>query len=195
MVQLTRIYTKGGDKGKTSLGVGGRVLKSSPRIAAIGDVDEANSCIGVARLSANTEIDRLLSHIQNDLFDMGADLCVVESGEDNTERLRIHPHQVLFLEERIDHYNKSLPALKSFVLPGGSPLSAYLHQARAVVRRAERTICFLKDTESVNEYVIQYINRLSDLLFVLARFANHQEEGDVLWVPGENRNNESSNRC
>lgn len=187
MVQLTRIYTKGGDKGKTSLGVGGRVLKSSPRIAAIGDVDEANSCIGVARLVANIEIDKLLSHIQNDLFDMGADLCVLENAEDQTERLRIHPHQVLFLEEKIDFYNQTLPALKSFVLPGGAPLSAYLHQARTVVRRAERTICFLKDTESVNDFVIQYINRLSDLLFVLARFSNHQAEGDVLWVPGENR--------
>jgi len=187
MVLLTRIYTKGGDKGKTSLGMGTRILKSSPRIAAIGDVDEANSCIGVARLAANTEIDRLLSHIQNDLFDMGADLCVIENADSKTERLRIHPHQVSFLEEKIDYYNQPLPSLKSFVLPGGSPLSAHLHQARAVVRRAERTICFLKDIESVNEYVIQYINRLSDLLFVLARFSNHQEEGDVLWVPGENR--------
>jgi len=187
MVQLTRIYTKGGDKGKTSLGVGGRVLKSSPRIAAIGDVDEANACIGLARLVADADIDRLLSHIQNDLFDMGADLCVVEDKDGNKERLRIHPHQVSFLEEKIDYYNKSLPDLKSFVLPGGSPLSASLHQARTVVRRAERTICFLKDTESVNEYVIQYINRLSDLLFVLARFSNHQAEGDVLWVPGANR--------
>lgn len=187
MVQLTRIYTRGGDKGKTSLGVGGRVLKSSPRIAAIGDVDEANACIGLARLYAQTEIDQLLSHIQNDLFDMGADLCVVEDEAGNKERLRIAPHQVSFLEEKIDHYNKPLPALKSFVLPGGSPLSANLHQARAVVRRAERTICALKNTENVNEYVIQYINRLSDLLFVLARFSNHQEDGDVLWVPGAHR--------
>lgn len=187
MVQLTRIYTKGGDKGKTSLGVGGRVLKSSPRIAAIGDVDEANSCIGLARLTADGEIDRLLSHIQNDLFDMGADLCVVETEEAHKERLRIHPHQVKFLEDQIDHYNKTLPDLKSFVLPGGSPLSANLHLARTVVRRAERTICSLKDNEAVNEYVIQYINRLSDLLFVLARFSNHQAEGDVLWVPGAHR--------
>lgn len=187
MVQLTRIYTKSGDKGKTSLGVGGRVLKSSPRIAAIGDVDEANACLGLARLSADTEIDRLLSHIQNDLFDMGADLCVKEDQEGNKERLRIHPHQITFLEEKIDYYNHSLPSLKSFVLPGGSLLSAHLHQARTVVRRAERTICVLKDTETVNEYVIQYINRLSDLLFVLARFANHIAEGDVLWVPGANR--------
>jgi len=187
MVQLTRIYTRGGDKGKTSLGAGGRVLKSSPRIAAIGDVDETNACIGVARLKADEEIDKLLAHIQNDLFDMGADLCVVDVQEDHKERLRIHPHQILFLEEKIDYYNKPLPALKSFVLPGGSPLSAFLHQARAIARRAERTICILKDTEAVNDSVLQYINRLSDLLFVLARFSNHQAEGDVLWVPGAYR--------
>ena len=124
MVQLTRIYTRGGDKGKTSLGVGERVLKSSPRIVAIGDVDEANACIGLARLVANEEIDRLLVHLQNDLFDMGADLCVVEEDKETKERLRIHPHQVSFLEEKIDYYNRSLPPLKSFVLPGGSPLSA-----------------------------------------------------------------------
>lgn len=187
MVQLTRIYTRGGDKGKTSLGAGGRVLKSSPRIAAIGDVDETNACIGLARLVADEEMDKLLAHIQNDLFDMGADLCVPEEGEGSKERLRIHPHQITFLEEKIDYYNKPLPPLKSFVLPGGSPLSANLHQARAVARRAERTICVLKNTESVNEYVIQYINRLSDLLFVLARFSNHQRDGDVLWVPGAYR--------
>jgi len=186
MVQLTRIYTKGGDKGKTSLGTGTRVLKSSPRIAAIGDVDEANACVGLARLYANEEIDRLLSHIQNDLFDVGADLCVPEDKQEK-ERLRIHPLQVTFLEEKIDHYNKTLPPLQSFVLPGGTPLSARLHQARTVVRRAERNICFLKDTESVNEYIIQYVNRLSDLLFVLARYDNHQEGGDILWVPGANR--------
>lgn len=187
MVQLTRIYTRGGDKGKTSLGGGGRVLKSSPRIAAIGDVDETNACIGLARLVAAEEIDKLLAHIQNDLFDMGADLCAPEEGKGSKERLRIHPHQITFLEEKIDYYNKPLPPLKSFVLPGGSPLSASLHQARAVARRAERTICVLKNTESVNEYVIQYINRLSDLLFVLARFSNHQMDGDVLWVPGAYR--------
>lgn len=187
MVQLTRIYTRGGDKGKTSLGAGGRVLKSSLRIAAIGDVDEANACIGLARLVADEEIDELLAHLQNDLFDMGADLCVKEEGEENKERLRIHPHQVSFLEEKIDYYNKTLPPLKSFVLPGGTPLSANLHQARAVVRRAERTVCILKNEEPINEYILQYINRVSDLLFVLARFSNHQAEGDVLWVPGANR--------
>lgn len=187
MVRLTRIYTKGGDKGKTSLGIGGRVLKSSPRIAAIGDVDEANACIGVSRLYAEEEIDKLLSHVQNDLFDMGADLCVVENTPTGRERLRVHPHQVHFLEEQIDSYNQTLPPLMSFVLPAGSHLSAHLHQARTVVRRAERTICCLNDSEPVNECIIQYINRLSDFLFVLARFSNHRAEGDVLWVPGANR--------
>lgn len=187
MVQLTRIYTKGGDKGKTSLGGGKRVLKSSVRIAAIGDVDETNACIGLARLFADEYMNRILSHLQNDLFDMGADLCVVEEKDDNKDRLRIHPHQVHFLEDTIDHYNKPLPPLKSFVLPGGTSLSASLHQARAVARRAERTICVLKETESVNDYVLQYINRLSDLLFVLARFSNHQADGDLLWVPGAYR--------
>lgn len=187
MVQLTRIYTKGGDKGKTSLGGGERVLKSCLRIAAIGDVDEANACIGLARLYANPEIDRILSHIQNDMFDMGADLCVKEDPSQQTEHLRIDPHQVLFLEEKIDFYNKTLPSLTSFVLPAGSQLAATLHQARTVVRRAERAVCALKETEPLNVYVIQYINRLSDLLFVLARFANHQAEGDVLWVPGAHR--------
>lgn len=187
MVQLTRIYTRGGDKGKTSLGGGERILKSSVRIAAIGDVDETNACLGLARLGANEDLDRLLAHLQNDLFDMGADLCVVEAAEPNKERLRIDLHQVSFLEETIDHYNKPLPPLKSFVLPGGSPLSASLHQARTVARRAERTICILKDSEPVNAYVLQYINRLSDLLFVLARFSNHQADGDVLWVPGAYR--------
>ncbi|OJW51016.1 MAG: ATP:cob(I)alamin adenosyltransferase [Alphaproteobacteria bacterium 41-28] len=186
MVLLTRIYTKGGDKGKTSLGTGKRVLKSDPRIAAIGDVDEANASLGVARLHAADDIDRLLFHMQNDLFDIGADLCVPEDNE-NKERLRLHPHQVTFLEEKIDSYNKSIPPLTSFVLPGGSPLSAHLHQSRTIVRRAERTICLLNDAEPINKIIIQYINRLSDLLFVLARYDNHQKGGDILWVPGANR--------
>ncbi len=186
MVQLTRIYTKGGDKGKTSLGTGKRVLKSSPRVAAIGDVDEANASLGVSRLYAEGEIDRLLFYVQNDLFDIGADLCVpIEETPDN--RLRLHPQQVTFLENKIDYYNHSLPSLQSFVLPGGSPLSASLHQARTIVRRAERTLCLLKEEETVNETILHYLNRLSDFLFVLARYDNHQKEGDVLWVPGANR--------
>lgn len=186
MVQLTRIYTKGGDKGKTSLGTGKRVLKSDPRIGAIGDVDEANASIGISRLHAKEEIDSLLFHIQNDLFDMGADLCVPYENE-GKERLRLNAHQVLFLEEKIDSYNASLPPLQSFVLPGGTALSAMLHQARAIVRRAERTVCSLSEKEPLNEVIIHYLNRLSDLLFVLARYDNHQHEGDVLWIPGANR--------
>lgn len=183
MVLLTRIYTKGGDKGKTSLGTGKRVSKASPRIVAIGDVDEANACIGLARLYSEGDIDGLLAHIQNDLFDVGADLCAPEEKEGD-ERLRIQASQVNFLEEKIDQYNQSLPTLKSFVLPGGSKLAAHLHLARTVVRRAERMVCLVKESESINTYVIQYVNRLSDLLFVLARFANHQANGDILWVPG-----------
>ncbi len=186
MVLLTRIYTKGGDKGKTSLGTGERVLKSSPRIAAIGDVDEANASIGVSRIHATGEIDKLLFHIQNDLFDVGADLCAPEH-KSREERLRLHPHQVVFLEEKIDYYNASLPPLHSFILPGGSTLSAALHQARAVVRRAERAVCFLKESEPVNTVIIHYLNRLSDVLFVLSRYDNHQNAGDILWIPGANR--------
>lgn len=186
MVLLTRIYTKGGDKGQTSLGTKTRISKSSPRISAIGDVDEANACIGLARLHADGEMDRLLARIQNDLFDVGADLCVPESSEEK-ERLRILPDQVTFLEETIDHYNTPLPPLSSFVLPGGAPLSATLHQARTVVRRAERTVCALQERDPLNPSLIHYLNRLSDCLFVLARYANHQAEGDVLWVPGAYR--------
>lgn len=186
MVQLTRIYTKGGDKGETSLGTKMRVSKSSLRISAIGDVDEANSFIGVARLHSEDAIDRLLAHIQNDLFDVGADLCIPGKKDDANE-LRIQSSQVIFLEEAIDHYNTILPPLKSFVLPGGTPLSATLHQARTVVRRAERTICFLNEADPLNPSILQYVNRLSDLLFVLARYANHQEAGDILWIPGAHR--------
>lgn len=186
MVQLTRIYTKGGDKGKTSLGTKTRVLKSSLRIETIGDVDEANASLGVVRLYTEEEIDKLLSHIQNDLFDIGADLCLPEQ-KGNEKGLRLHPHQVTFLEEKIDYYNKPLPPLQSFVLPGGTSLSALLHQARTIVRRAERTACRLNEQEQLNETIISYLNRLSDLLFVLARYANHQKGGDILWVPGSNR--------
>ncbi len=186
MVQLTRIYTKGGDKGKTSLGTGKRVFKHDLRIAAIGDVDEANAALGMARLQANQEIDALLSRIQNDLFDVGADLCVpLEKGEEG--KLRVDTHQVIYLEEKIDHFNHHLPELKSFVLPAGTALAASLHLARTIVRRAERSVSELKEHEPVNDIVIQYLNRLSDLLFVLARYDNHQNEGDVLWVPGANR--------
>ena len=186
MVQLTRIYTKGGDKGKTSLGSGKRLSKSSVRITAIGEVDEANAVIGVARCFAEGEVDDLLFRIQNDLFDVGADLCMPLEGEPQ-EVLRIIPSQVSFLEEKIDFFNKTLSSLTSFVLPAGSSLSAALHQARAVVRRAERAICALNEMEQVNPIIIHYMNRLSDLLFVLSRYDNHQHSGDILWVPGAYR--------
>lgn len=187
MVQLTRIYTKSGDKGKSSLGDGSRLPKSAPRFHAIGHVDEANSFIGVARLHTpkdNVSLDTLLYKIQNDLFDVGADLCLPNQ---ETKGLRISEHQVIALEESIDHYNAELSPLKSFVLPGGTPFSAALHVARTVVRRAERSLVKLHQEEPLNEQVIKYINRLSDLLFVLARYANEGGKGDILWIPGANR--------
>lgn len=184
MVQLTRIYTKGGDKGKTSLGTNIRVLKSSLRIIAIGDIDEVNAAIGVVRLYAEEDLDRLLARIQNNLFDVGADLCIPEQ-EEGTKGLRILPQQVTFLEQQIDDHNKVLPPLTSFVLPGGTVLSAMLHQARTVARRAERSVCALQEREPLNDQILCYINRLSDLLFVLARYANHKQGGDILWVPGK----------
>ena len=182
MVALTRIYTKGGDKGKTSLGTKTRVLKSSPIIQAIGDVDEGNACIGLARLHAVEGVDRILARVQNDLFDLGADLCVPEKEKSETS-LRISALQVTVLEEDLDFYNETLSPLNSFVLPGGTVLAAALHHARTVVRRAERSVCVLSQTAPLNPIIIYYLNRLSDLLFVLARYANHQDGGDVLWVP------------
>ncbi len=185
MVHLTRIYTKGGDKGQTSLGTKTRVSKASTRITAIGDVDEANASLGIARLYAAEDIDRLLARIQNDLFDCGADLCIPKE-EEKGQPLRIQPSHVIALEEAIDHYNKTLPSLTSFVLPAGTSLSATLHLSRTIVRRAERAVCALNEQEPLNPALIHYLNRLSDLLFVLARTANHQAGGDILWVPGAN---------
>lgn len=148
-------------------------------------MDEGNAAIGLARLYAEGDKDRLLSHIQNDLFDLGADLCIPQ--EKDQKKLSLQVSQVTFLEEMIDTYNKDLPSLTSFVLPGGTPQAATLHFARTVIRRGERTLCALKDIEPLNEFLIPYMNRLSDLLFVLARYANHQSGGDHLWVPGAHR--------
>ena len=187
MVQLTRIYTRGGDKGQTSLGTGKRVLKHDPRVAAYGTVDEANAILGVARLNVSPEIDQMLERVQNDLFDVGADLCTPEQEDPPYPPLRVTAPQVDWLEQRIDALNQELKPLKSFVLPGGSPGSAYLHMARTVARRAEREITLLMETEAVNQEALRYLNRLSDLLFVLARYANDKGDGDVLWKPGENR--------
>ena len=187
MVQLTRIYTRGGDKGKTSLGNGSRVVKHSPRVAAYGTVDECNSVIGMARLHTSDEADATLSRIQNDLFDLGADLCTPEEESPAYPPLRITAAQVERLEQEIDAMNAELEPLQSFVLPGGTAASAYLHLARTVARRAEREMTALADDEAINPEAVRFINRLSDLLFVMARYLNDKGRSDVLWVRGENR--------
>ncbi len=184
MVKLTRIYTRGGDSGETSLGGGARVRKHDPRVEAYGTVDEANAAVGLARQEAAGEADAMLARIQNDLFDLGADLC--RPGADG-EGLRIVQSQIDRLEVEIDAMNARLAPLESFVLPGGSRASAALHLARTVVRRAERLIAALAETEAVNPLALQYANRLSDHLFVLARHLNDDGAADVLWVPGANR--------
>ena len=187
MVRLTRIYTKTGDKGETSLGDGARVAKNALRVDAFGTVDEANAAIGLARLSAKGKLDQMLARIQNDLFDLGADLCVPETTKSTRSRLRIVDAQVTRLEHEIDAMNAELKPLTSFVLPGGSPTSAHLHLARAVVRRAERLMVELSQHEKVGEAALRYINRLSDHLFVASRYANGKGARDVLWKPGANR--------
>jgi len=187
MVTLDRIYTRGGDGGETSLGDGERVAKDSPRIAAIGAVDEANAAIGLARLHAAGEADVFLARIQNDLFDLGADLCTPEGGRKGKNALRVTDSQVERLEREIDRMNAALRPLKSFILPGGTAAAAYLHLGRTVVRRAERLMVTLNRTEPVGAPALRYVNRLSDHLFVLARHLNDQGAGDVLWTPGANR--------
>lgn len=189
MVQLTRIYTRGGDSGKTSLGDGKRVDKHSLRVAAYGTVDEANSAIGLARLhtAGDETVDPMLARIQNDMFDLGADLCTPEQEAPPYPPLRVTADQVLRLETEIDALNADLQPLKSFVLPGGTAAASYLHLARTVTRRAERDVTDLATREPVNPEAVRYINRLSDHLFVLARWVNDRGRGDVLWVPGANR--------
>jgi cob(I)alamin adenosyltransferase len=191
MVKLTRIYTRGGDGGQTSLGDGARVAKHDPRVAAYGTVDETNATIGLARLHTEGALDAMLGRVQNDLFDLGADLCrpggAPGGGDPVRSALRMNATQVARLETEIDAVNANLAELTSFVLPGGTPAAAYLHLARTVSRRAEREITALTGTESVNPDAVRYINRLSDLLFVLARHANEDGAKDVLWEPGQNR--------
>jgi cob(I)alamin adenosyltransferase len=187
MVRLTRIYTRGGDGGETSLGDGSRVPKHALRVAAYGTVDEANAAIGIARLHADAEVDAMLGHIQNDLFDLGADLCAPEGGRRGAGALRITAAQVERLEHEIDEMNATLRPLDSFILPGGSAAAAYLHLARTVTRRAERLVSELAQTEPVNPEALKYLNRLSDHLFVLGRRVNDNGARDVLWVPGANR--------
>ena len=191
MVRLTRIYTRGGDGGETSLGDGSRVPKHALRVAAYGTVDEANAAIGVARLHvaarADDEAAAMLGHIQNDLFDLGADLCMPEEGGRSAGALRISAAQVDRLEHEIDAMNAALRPLDSFILPGGSAAAAYLHLARTVARRAERLVSELAQAEPVNPEALKYLNRLSDHLFVLGRRVNDNGARDVLWVPGANR--------
>lgn len=187
MVALTRIYTGGGDRGETSLGDGRRVAKDSVRVDAYGDVDELNAALGLARLTAEGEADAMLARIQNDLFDLGADLATPDSPELKHEPLRIHLSQCDRLVGEIDAVNARLSPLKSFVLPGGSALSAQLHLARTVCRRAERRVVSLAAAEPIGPLPQLYLNRLSDLLFVLARAANDDGAADVLWRPGLTR--------
>lgn len=193
MVKLTRIYTRGGDKGETSLGDGTRVPKGSLRVASYGTVDEANAIIGIARLHTTDQpgelgrADEMLGRIQNDLFDLGADLCTPEVENPQWPPLRIIDAQVDRLEREIDALNAELAPLNSFILPGGHPAAAHLHHARTVVRRAERLMFDLAAREPVGDPALRYINRLSDHLFVLSRWVNGKGAGDVLWVPGKNR--------
>ena len=194
MVVLNRIYTRTGDKGDTALGSGERVPKYHPRISAYGTVDEANCAVGLARLHTKTSglsaLDAMLGRAQNDLFDLGADLCVPETGKDlGYTPLRMSAAQGERLEREIDELNVELEPLRSFVLPGGHPAAAYLHQARTVTRRAERLMVELKSApgEAVSDAAMIFVNRLSDFLFVASRWVNARHGGDVLWIKGENR--------
>jgi cob(I)alamin adenosyltransferase len=187
VVRLTRIYTRGGDAGETSLGDGARVPKHALRVSAYGTVDEANAAIGIARLHTDPATDEMLGRIQNDLFDLGADLCTPAGGRRNSGALRIVKSQTERLEGEIDGMNASLAPLDSFILPGGSPAAVHLHLARTVVRRAERLVSELAGAEEVNPEALKYLNRLSDHLFVLGRWVNDRGTLDVLWTPGANR--------
>ena len=172
MVKLNKIYTKIGDKGSTQLGDGKMVNKDSLRVDAYGSVDEANATIGLSILRTNIKIKKILKIVQNDLFDLGADLCIPD--KKNTQKLKITKDRVDYIEEKIDNFNKELSSLNSFILPGGSESSTYLHIARTVTRRAERKIVALSKKEKINPITIIYLNRLSDLLFVLARYTNNK---------------------
>jgi cob(I)alamin adenosyltransferase len=187
MVYLSRIYTKSGDHGETGLGDGSRVPKDHPRVAAYGSVDELNAVLGLllAQCPDLPEAE-LLRSIQNDLFDVGADLCVPQAAEQAPgQKLRVRPEQATRLEAAIDRLNEALAPLTSFVLPGGSPAAAWCHLARTVCRRAERDVVTLARNETINPQIVTYLNRLSDLLFVLARVCNGKGQNDVLWVPGK----------
>ncbi len=184
MVLINRVITRGGDKGKTSLGNGHRVAKDDQRVVAFGTVDEANAAIGVLRLHANGQDDEMLMRIQNDLFDAGADLCVPGEVPD---RQRLTEAPSLRLEAEVAEMNAGMPEVRSFILPGGSAGAAYAHVARTLVRRAEREVVALSHSATVNPELIKFLNRLSDHLFVLSRRMNGNGAQDVLWVPGKNR--------
>lgn len=190
MVVLNKIYTRTGDKGQTALGDGRRVSKTSPRVSTYGTVDETNATVGLARLHARGDMDAALARIQNDLFDLGADLCrpdMAKDAESGYPPLRMIPTQVERLEAEIDGMNTALTPLRSFILPGGSALAAHLHLCRTVSRRAERLAVELMDGEDINAAAVQYLNRLSDWFFVAARVANDNGADDVLWQPGATR--------
>ncbi len=192
MVVLNKIYTRTGDEGTTALGTGARVAKHDLRVEAYGTTDEANATIGLARVytrETEPELDAMLARIQNDLFDLGADLCFPDESKDTRGRLSISGIQVKRLEAEIDLMNAELAPLRSFVLPGGMPAAGFLHLARTVCRRAERLMVALaqREGDSVNPDALRYVNRLSDFLFVAARYANHRGQDDVLWVQGQNR--------
>ena len=190
MVVLNKIYTRTGDAGETALGNGARVAKHSTRVAAYGTSDELNAALGVARLHASGDMDAMLARIQNDLFDLGADMCspdIDKDAEAEYPPLRIIEAQVTRLESEIDAMNARLEPLRSFILPGGSALSAHLHVCRTVARRAERLAVELATMEAINPQAVKYLNRLSDWFFVAGRIANNDGKDDVLWVPGANR--------
>jgi len=186
LVKLDKIYTTGGDQGETSLSDGSRVNKHDLRVEAYGTVDEANAHIGVARLHTTAEIDAMLGRLQNDLFDLGADLAKPISDQAQSNDLRIVQSQIDRLEQEIDQLNGSLDPLTSFVLPGGSAGAAHLHVARTVARRAERLVSELAIEEELNSLSLIYLNRLSDHLFVLARYLNDNGSADILWEPAKN---------
>jgi cob(I)alamin adenosyltransferase len=192
MVVLSKIYTRSGDDGTTALGSGRRVAKYDLRVEAYGTLDETNAAVGLARLYTRDgppSLDAMLARVQNDLFDLGADLCFPDESKDARGRLQMTDAQVERLEHEIDSLNRELQPLRSFVLPGGSPASAFLHLARTISRRAERLMVALagRKGETVGAPALRYINRLSDFLFVAARYANDKGNFDVLWVPGQNR--------
>ena len=187
-MKLDRIYTRGGDEGRTSLGDGARVPKYHVRVRAIGGLDDANAALGVALVHIeDSEVRDVVVLAQNDLFDVGGDICRPERPDADKQPLRVTARQVLNVENQIDHFNEHLSPLTSFVLPGGTPASAYLHLARTAIRRAERDMAELAAKEPINAEALKYVNRLSDLLYVRGRYLNGRGSQDVLWKPGANR--------